>query len=128
MKNGISPRKYIKYGSTLVGYCHGKNENSKGSSVKASLLASCMPIEAKKLWSDTEFHEMHAAHLHSEQMIQEINGVIVRRISSPTVSDKWHTEKAFIGSVRKAQTFVYDEVYGLTDIIMTPVKPNKNRK
>ena len=55
------------------------------------------------------FKEIHAAHLHSEQMIQEINGVIVRRISSPTALDTWHTESGYVGTVRKAQTFIYDK-------------------
>jgi len=81
-----------------------------------------MPIEAKKLWGQAQFYEMHAAHLHSEQMIQEINGVIVRRISSPTALDTYHTTYGYMGAVRKAQTFVYDKERGLMHIINTPVK------
>ena len=115
------PRKYQLYGNTLIGYTHGAKENDKGGYEKASRLASLMPNEARTLWGQALFHEMHAAHLHSEQMIQEINGVIVRRISSPTASDTWHTESGYLGAVRKAQTFLYDKERGLMHTINTPV-------
>lgn len=115
------PRKYQVYGNTLIGYCHGDKENATGSKEKASRLASLMPIEASKLWGQVKYREMHTAHLHSEQMIQEINGVIVRRISSPTAADSWHTESGFLGATRKAQTFLYDKETGLRQIINTPV-------
>lgn len=115
------PRHYQLYGNTLVGYCHGDKENDKGSKDKASRLASLMPIECPELWAKSKYREFHTAHLHSEQMIQEINGVIVRRVSSPTAADTWHTTSGYIGSVRKAQTFVYDKTRGLMQIINTPV-------
>lgn len=115
------PRKYELYGNTLIGFTHGDKENSSGGKEKASRLASLMPIEARGLWGKAQFYEMHAAHLHSEQMIQEINGVIVRRISSPTALDTYHTTHGYMGAVRKAQTFLYDKERGLMQIINTPV-------
>jgi hypothetical protein len=116
-----TPRKYQLYGNTLIGYCHGDKEGAAGNKERASRLASLMPIEASTLWSDSLFREMHVAHLHSEQMIQEINGVIVRRIASPTASDTWHVQNGFVGAVRKAQAFVYDKDKGLVNIINAPV-------
>jgi hypothetical protein len=115
------PRKYILYGNTLLGYCHGDKEESRGTKERASRLASLMPIEAKELWGQAVYHEMHTAHLHSEHMIQEINGVIVRRISSPTALDTYHTTHGYMGAVRKAQTFVYDKERGLVQTINTPI-------
>lgn len=115
------PRQYHLYGVTLLGYGHGDKEKGKGSKEKASRLASCMPIEVPHLWAKAKFREFHAGHLHSEQMIQEINGVIVRRISAPTANDTWHTQSGYIGSTRKAQTFIYDKARGLRHIFNTPV-------
>lgn len=115
------PRKYQLYGNTLIGYTHGDKENSKGTKEKASRLASLMPIEASELWSKSKFREFHAAHLHSEQMIEEINGVIVRRISSPTAADTYHTTYGYLGAVRKAQVFIYDKEKGLKQVINIPV-------
>ena len=114
------PRKYVLYGNTLIGFTHGDKEAANGSKEKASRLASLMPVEARNLWGRAMFYEMHAAHLHSEQMIQEINGVIVRRISSPTALDTYHTTHGYMGAVRKAQTFIYDRERGMVQIINTP--------
>lgn len=119
--SNASQRKYQLYGNTLIGYAHGCKIQSSATKEKASRLASLMPIEARELWSKALYREMHVGHLHSEQMTQEINGVIVRRISSPTADDAWHTESGFIGAVRKAQTFLYDKERGLMQIINTPV-------
>jgi len=116
------PRKYQLYGNTLIGYCHGDKEESRGTKEKASRLASLMPIEAASLWGQAKYREMHAAHLHGEQMIQEINGVIVRRISSPTAADTYHTERGYLGNVRKAQVFIYDKERGLKQVINIPVQ------
>ncbi len=115
------PRKYILYGQTLIGYTHGDKENAQGSKDKASRLASLMPIEAIDLWGKAIYHEMHAHHLHSEQMVQEINGVIVRRISSPTALDTYHTTYGYMGAVRKAQVFLYDKDRGPLHVINVPV-------
>lgn len=118
----VRNRKYIQYGKTLVGYGHGSAEESKGTKYRASTLASCMPVESPDLWSKTLYHEFHVAHLHSEHMIQELNGVIVRRLSSPASYDMWHDEKGYVGAVRKAQTFIYDDEDGLCQVIMTAAK------
>jgi hypothetical protein len=108
-------RKYLSYGNTLLGFGHGDKETAKR-------LSSLMPIEARELWGTTKFREMHVAHLHSENATEELNGVIVRRISSPTALDTWHIENGFLGAVRKAQTFIYDKDDGLVNIINTPVR------
>lgn len=119
------PRKYELYGNTLIGFTHGDKENDKGSKEKASRLASLMPIEARTLWGQARFYEMHSAHLHSEQATAEINGVIVRRISTPTALDTYHVTHGYMGAVRKAQTFLYDREWGMTDIINTPVRRSR---
>lgn len=117
------PRKYILYGNTLIGYTHGeKMLNSKASKDKVSKLSALMPVEAADLWAQSKYREIHTAHLHSEHAIEELNGVVVRRISSPTFLDSWHINNGFVGSIRKAQTFIYDKEYGLTSIINTPLK------
>ena len=121
INTNASPRKYILYGKTLLGFTHGDKEKGKGTKEKASKLASVMPIEAANLWGKAKYREMHAAHLHSEQMIEEINGVIVRRIASPTYTDTWHSENGFVGATQKAQTFIYDKELGLNHIIHSPV-------
>ena len=115
-------RKYTNYGNTLICFTHGDKENGKkGDYYKPSTLAALPSIEARELWGQTQYCEVHAAHLHGEHAINEMNGVIVRRVSSPTATDTWHYRSGFVGNVRKAQTFLYDKEYGLVDTINTPV-------
>jgi hypothetical protein len=108
------PRKYQLYGNVLLGYTHGDKE-------RPARLAAMMPNEARTLWGDSVTREMHAAHLHSEHAIEEVNGVIVRRISSPTAPDTWSDKAGFVAAVRKAQTFIYDRERGLMKTLNIPV-------
>jgi len=107
-------RKYHLYGNTLIGFAHGDD-------AKPAKLAGIMPVEAPELWGKSKYREYHTAHLHSEHAIEEINGVITRRISSPTATDTWHYKNGFVGAVRKAQTFIYDKEKGLVATYNTVV-------
>lgn len=121
-KSPIS-RKYFLFGKTLVCYAHGNTEKPlDGTKNKLSKMAALMPVEAKQLWAQADYAEIHAAHFHSERSTDEVNGIITRRISSPTAADTWTFKSGYIGAVRKAQTFLYDKEIGLIQIINTPVR------
>jgi hypothetical protein len=107
-------RKYYEYGLNLIGFSHGDDDYKR--------LGSLMAIEAREAWGRTIYKECHAAHLHSEKSIDEENGVIKRRISSPTSTDAWHFENGFVGAVKKAQSFVWDREMGLEAIFNTVIK------
>lgn len=113
VNNDPRSRKYIEFGKNLLGFAHGHNEKKR--------LVHMMPIEAKEAWGRTNWREFHLGHLHSEQSVTEENGIIVRHISSVTGTDQWHFDSGFIGSVKKAQSFVYDSEKGLIDILHTVV-------
>lgn len=102
-------RKYIRFGKSLIGFSHGDKEKKR--------LGKLPAIEARKDWGEVEYVEMHAAHLHSEQAVVEDNGVIIRYLSSPSGTDKWHFESGYVGAVRKAQSFIWDKECGLTDVL-----------
>jgi len=108
-------RKYVEFGNSLIGFTHGDSE-------KKNRIGKLMPIEAREAWGRTLYHEVHAAHFHSEQVVKEENGIIVRYISSPTSTDNWHYENGYVGAIKKAQSFIWDQEFGLTDIIHTVIK------
>jgi hypothetical protein len=112
----VSPmiRKYIEFGKNLIGFSHGDDDFKR--------LGSLMAIEAREVWGRTLYHEVHAAHIHSEHEIDEDNGVIKRRISSATSTDAWHYESGFVGAVKKAQSFIWDKENGLEAILNTVIK------
>lgn len=101
-------RKYIEYGSSLIGFSHGSEERNN--------IYKLMQVEARESWGRTMFHEWHLGHLHSEQTREE-GGLICRKISSITGTDSWHHESGFVGAIKKAQAFVWDKEIGLTDIL-----------
>lgn len=103
-----TPRKYHEYYNTLIGFSHGDADKPR--------IQKLMQIEAREAWGRTQFHEMHTAHLHSEQ-VKEDGGLIWRVTSSVTGADTWHSQSGFVGAVKKSQSFVYDREKGLINII-----------
>jgi len=106
-------RKYIQFGECLIGFSHGDMEKAKISGI--------MQNEAREMWGKTKYHEWHLGHLHSEHA-KEKDGIIIRNISSITGSDAWHIESGYIGAIKKAQAFIWDKEYGLTDILNSIIK------
>lgn len=108
-----SPRKYIEYGNSLIGFAHGDKEKKR--------IEGIMQVEAREAWGRTIYKEFHLGHLHSEQ-VQETNGIIIRNLSSVTGTDLWHHNSGYVGAIKKSQTFVWDKKYGLKTIINTIIK------
>jgi hypothetical protein len=107
-------RKYVEFGNSLIQFSHGHSEKKR--------LGTTMQVEAREAWGRTLYHEVHAAHIHSEKTVTEDNGVIIRHVSSPTGTDAWHYNSGYVGAVKKAQSFLWDRENGLELIINTPVK------
>lgn len=107
-------RRYVEFGNSLIQFSHGHSEKKR--------LGTTMQVEAREAWGRTLFHEVHAAHIHSEKTVIEDNGVIIRNVSSPTGTDTWHYESGYVGAVKKAQSFLWDRENGLELIINTPVE------
>jgi hypothetical protein len=102
-------RKYVEYGNSLIQFSHGHNEKKR--------IGGVMQVDRREAWGRTMFHEVHAAHIHSEKETYEENGVIVRHISSVTGTDRWHFDSGYVGAVKKAQAFVWHKEQGLINII-----------
>lgn len=106
------PRKYIEYGNNLIGFTHGDKEGKR--------IEGLMQVEAREAWGRTKFHEIHMGHLHSEQT-REINGIIIRNLSSFTGTDNWHNRQGYVGALKKCESFLWDKENGLRYIIMTNI-------
>jgi len=106
----ISPsvRKYYEFGKCMIGYSHGEEPMKR--------LDKIMQAEQPEMWGRTKYRELHLGHLHSEH-VEESMGLIIRRISSITRPDNWHTSRAYVGTIKKAQAFIWDKENGLELII-----------
>jgi hypothetical protein len=118
--DGASPRKYYRFGQVLLGFTHG-SEEKEGS--LPLIMAS--DIESKPYWTDTKYHEWHVGHIHrkrnmnysiinnKERTLNEDLGVTVRYLSSLTGTEEWHHKKGFIGAIKAADAFIWNDEYGL---------------
>jgi hypothetical protein len=118
VNNGASPRKYYKFGTTLLGFTHGSEEK------EASLpMIMANDIDSKPAWSETIFHEWHLGHQHRKKgykynvnkdtIFNEESGVIVRYLSSLTGTEEWHHKKGYIGAIKAGEAFIWSDVDGM---------------
>jgi hypothetical protein len=97
----------------MIGYSHGEETKKRRDKL--------MQAEAPQIWGNTIFREFHLGHLHSEH-VTEYPGFIERRVSSITAPDAWHNRSGYVGTIRKAQAFIWDKENGLELIINSTVK------
>jgi hypothetical protein len=123
INNHASPRKYYRFGNVLLGFTHG-GEEREGS--LPMIMAT--DIESKPMWSETKYHEWHLGHQHRKKTIkysildksQTLNedlGVTVRYLSSLTGTEEWHHKKGFIGQIKAADAFIWNDELGLVAIL-----------
>lgn len=118
--NGPRQRKYYDYGVNLFGFTHGDSE-------KVSELPLTMAREQPKLWAQCPSREWHIGHKHiSEKMEARHNpgqmeqdffsdkGVRIRRLTSMSGHDAWHTKHAYMDR-RACEAFVFHKTAGFTD-------------
>lgn len=109
--NNASPRKYFTYGKCLIGLTHGNNEKVTDLPM---IMAQENPIE----WAKTIYREFHLGHLHHKKETKfnatnELQGVMVRYMSSLSGTDSWHHKKGYIGARKSAEAFLWDKEKGL---------------
>lgn len=109
--NSASPRKYYKFGNVLLGFTHGNEE-------KITDLPGIMSQEVPEWWGETYFREFHLGHLHQKSSRvflpnKEVQGTIVRHMSSLSATDAWHHKKGYVGARKSGEALVWDKKMGL---------------
>jgi len=56
------------------------------------------------------------------QTAKDYMGVAVTYITSPSAPDAWHFERAFIGSIKGAEGFLYNKEDGKVGIVVSNLK------
>lgn len=121
--NSLYARKYYDWGRNLWMFTHGEK-------VKPRDLPLKMSLEVPKLWAACPNREVEIGHLHTNalinvQPIEEISGVLIRRLSSWSPLDFWHEQEGYIGNVRAAEIFAYDFEDGVTGSARHVVKSHR---
>lgn len=104
-------RKYHQHGRTMFMLTHGND-------VKLDKLPGLMASEQRKMWGDTIFHEIHTGHKHQREKLvvpelKETNGVVIRILPSLCPPDAWHSVMGYVGNIRMAEAYVWNDREGL---------------
>ena len=115
-------RKYIQFGSNLLGFTHGDGAKDKD-------LHSLALTEARTAFSECDRVYWHCHHVHHK--IRKMNGVevekdhigatvihaapvsdvtdknVIEYIRSASASDGWHHRNGYVGAVQAIEAFVY---------------------
>lgn len=110
INNGANLRKYVLYGSSLLGFTHGSEE-------KLDELPLIMASEQKQAWADAEYHIIHTGHRHKRmgattKSVDTYKGVEVRTIPSLIPPDAWHSSKGYVGGGRSAEAHLFGKNSG----------------
>lgn len=103
-------RKYIEYGTTLLGLVHGHRE-------KHSLLPTLMATEKPQEWARTTCREWKLGHYHTHKRretaaVDTHDGVVLRLAHSLSAADSWHHGKGFTTNRRAAEACLYSRDSG----------------
>lgn len=118
--NSPKLRKYYDYGVNLFGFTHGDAE-------RVGELPLTMAREVPDLWARCASREWHIGHKHIseklearggggriEQDYHSDKGVRIRRLTSLSAHDAWHTKHAYMDR-RACEGFVFHRDAGFTD-------------
>lgn len=103
------PRKYYRYGVTLLGLEHGDGTKPRD-------LAPLMAQEAPQEWAQTRYRQWLRGHVHhSAGMYYPITsdgGVTTRVIPALCPPDEYHVLHGFVGGHRAAEVMFFDRTRG----------------
>ncbi len=120
--NGPAARKYLRWGTVLLGWTHGDKEDPKR-------LPLTMAQERPADWAATTHREWHLAHQHRKRGLtdEEYAGVRVRWLPTLSSEDAWHAENAFVGAIRAAEAYHWSRAHGYMGHLsaMAPVEVEK---
>jgi len=107
------PRNVYVWGKVLIGHAHG-------DLVKSGDWAKIIPSEFPQEWAQTTFRYMHLGHIHKAKSMCPVEvdgqtGLTVEFLRALCPPDAWHCENGYVGSLRGADSFLYDKDAGMIE-------------
>src|ERR1017187_2506415 len=103
--NSPTFRKYRQHGTCMWMWTHGNTG-------KLENYPALMAAEQPKMWGATQWREAHTGDKHHRRLL-ELKGATVRILPSLRPPDAWSSEMQFVGSIRAAESYVWNEREGL---------------
>ena len=107
-------RKYLTWGSNLLGFTHGDKE-------KVDMLSNLMSHEKPYEWSRSKYRMWLLGHLHKKHerfyvSSDENFGVRVKILPSLSSTDSWHQSQGYVGNLKAAEGLLFSKKEGLIAI------------
>jgi len=104
--DGISHRKYYKFGNNLIGTNHGDG-------AKLDSLPLLMANEEPVLWAETKYRYIYVHHIHHKQTYKFMSGkdyigVTIEFLRSPSSSDSWHHRNGYVGAKKAIEGYIHN--------------------
>lgn len=117
--NEPTHRKYKQHGTCFLMFTHG-------NAGKLENYPQIMAAEQPALWGRTLYREAHTGDKHRKQLI-ELPGATVRILPSLRPPDAWCAENHFVGSIRAAEAYVWNDREGLIGTGVYSILANKEQ-
>jgi len=95
-------RKLIRYHDIFIGITHGDTIKNNLRDVKELFIEEFTMDYAK-----AKIKEIHISHLHQNKESGDINGCMVRRLSTKAPTDDWHRKHGYTASIKRFMLFEY---------------------
>lgn len=117
---GPKSRKYVRYGTNLLGFTHGDEE-------KSTDLPLLMAGEMGEAWGYVTHREWHIGHFHKSKEMKFVSGdshgpVVVRVLPSLSGTDAWHYRKGYVCGNRAAEAYLWSYKNGYTGHFSTNIQ------
>lgn len=111
--NELIRRKWHRFGQSLIGWDHGHN-------FRFNEAYKAVSQDRPRDFGETKYRYFRLGHLHKNmrsetwqgKTLDELNGVEVEICPALTPTDAWHYKNLYIGNIRRAKSFFYDEQLG----------------
>lgn len=103
--DSLEHRKVILFEKIFIGVTHGDTLNKKSLRDIKELFME----ENLQAYANATVKEIHVGHLHTLKETGDVNGCIVRRLSTKVPTDKWHNKNGFTMGVKRFMLFEYSE-------------------
>lgn len=105
-----NPRKYFRYGESLIGTEHGDN-------AKMDQLPLIMAQESKLNWAETTWRYIYLHHVHHKDQFKfrsgkDYQGCTVEYMRSPSNADAWHSKKGYQHAPKAIEGFIHSKDFG----------------
>ena len=97
-------RKVITFGEIFIGVTHGDNIKCSLRDVKELFVE-----ENTMAYALATIKEIHIGHYHVLKETGDINGCVVRRLSTKVPPDRWHKRKGYTTAVKRFMLFEYSD-------------------